>query len=159
MCEWHAGPAGHVGHRRHRPVAPCDAGRRAHRAPCRIDADASERGEVDDEAAITGAEARDVVSAATNRHKQIVVTGESQRVQDVRRTGAPGDDGRPLVDEAVPHAPRLLVPDGVLDHHTSGQATGERIYHRGFESDVIAGQRSCEYHGRLTTAAIVVAVS
>ena len=46
-------------------------------ALCGIDADASKRREVDDQAAITGAEAGDVVSATTNRHQQIVVTCES----------------------------------------------------------------------------------
>ena len=99
------------------------------------------------------------MSASANRYQQIVVTCESQRVQDIRRTRALDDDGRPPVDEAVPDPPRLLVLGGALDEHTSGQATGEGIYHRGFERDVITGQRSCEYHGRLTTAAIVGAVS
>jgi hypothetical protein len=36
-------------------------------------------------------------------------------------------NGRPLLDEAVPNAPRLLVFGGALDEHISGEATGEAV--------------------------------
>ena len=136
-------------------VAPRDPCLRAHRSLCGIDADASERREVDDQAAVTGTEPRDVVAAAANRQEQIVVAREPQRLQDVRNARALHDNRGPLIDEPVPDAARLLVLAGALDEHAAGHAPGERVDHRGFERDEFSGQRACECHGRLTTAAIV----
>jgi hypothetical protein len=95
------------------------------------------------------------VPAAANRYEQIVIAREPQRVEHVRHARAPHDDGGPLIDESVPDPARLLVLDGALDEHTAGQAPGERVYNRSIECDELSGQRTCECHGRLTTAAIV----
>ena len=59
------------------------------------------------------------------------------------------------IDEPVPDTARLIVLAGALDEHTAGQAPGERVNHGWIERDDFSGQRACECHGRLTTAAIV----
>ena len=116
-------------------VAPRDPCLRAHRSLCGIDPNASERREIDDEAAVTGTETRYVMPAAANCYEQIVVAREPQRLQDVRNTRALHDDRGPCIDEPVPDTARLIVLAGALDEHTAGQAPGERVNHGWIERD------------------------
>jgi hypothetical protein len=78
--------------------------------PClRIDVDTFQTGEIDQDSAIAGAQTRDAVTTGTHGHNQSVLPGEIDCRRDVRRTGAPRDDGRSLRVHHVEHAPGLVV--------------------------------------------------
>ena len=48
--------------------------------------------------------------AAPDRSEQLVLPGEPNRLHDVVRARAPGDEHRAAVDGTVPDSPGLLVP-------------------------------------------------
>lgn len=93
---------------------PVDVGPRAARLGAdgpraRIDLDPPHRREVDDDAAVAGPCARDVVSASAHRDEQPRLAGERHCGRHVGLVGAACDERRPAVDHAVPDAPGLVV--------------------------------------------------
>jgi hypothetical protein len=97
------------------------------------------------------------MSSNTARAHAIFASVRSGSCQfaSISHTRAPHDKGRPLVDEAVPDAARLLVLAGALDEHTSGEPTGECFDHRWIERHEFSRQCARESYKRLTSAAIV----
>ena len=67
----------------------------------RVDPDPAHRGQVDDHAAVTRAEARDAVRATTDGDGQPVVGGEPDGAHHVAGVRGLDDDGRALVDHPV----------------------------------------------------------
>ena len=66
-------------------VAPGRAALHAHRLRRRVDVDAAHLRQVDDEAAVVDRVAGDVVAAALDRERELVLAGEVDRVDDVGR--------------------------------------------------------------------------
>ena len=90
-------------------LAEVHAGLDLREAVPRLDPDALQRGQVDDQAVVAEREATHAVPAAPHRHPQVVLARESHRAPDVRRVRTPGDEPRPPVDRAVPDRARLVV--------------------------------------------------
>src|SRR4029434_10683464 len=67
------------------------------------------RRHTDYHAAVAGAEAGDIVSAAANRGEQVVGSGEVDSVNHVALIRAAHEKFGPLVDHSVPNCPRLLI--------------------------------------------------
>jgi hypothetical protein len=87
--------------------------------------------QVDHEAALTHRVARDVVAAATNRHEQIVVTGEIDRADDVGHPGTADNQGGPFVNHGVPDLTRLIVP-GIAGTQQFAPQAGLQVLNSGF---------------------------
>lgn len=66
-------------------------------------------GEVDHETAVAGAEAGDVVAAASHGEEKAVFAGEAHGGPCVRGVLAPRDERRSPIDHAVPDVPPILV--------------------------------------------------
>ncbi|HWC27071.1 MAG TPA: hypothetical protein VG474_10860 [Solirubrobacteraceae bacterium] len=107
-------------------VGPRGAALHVHGAPGSVDAHAAHRRQVDDQAAVDDGGAGDVVSAAADGERQVVLGGEGDRGGDVAGVGAAGDERGALVDHAVPDAARGLVFGVAGGDHVAGQALGER---------------------------------
>jgi hypothetical protein len=52
---------------------------------------------------------RDVVTAPTDGHKQVVVAGEVHSVHDIGDANAARDQRRPLIDHAVPDSAGIVI--------------------------------------------------
>ena len=92
-----------------------------------IDPDPPHRRQVDHQPAVAGPEPGDVVAAAAHRQQQIVVGGEPDAGDDVGHAAAPGDQGRPPVDHAVPDPPRLVVGRIAGPDHLAAELAGEVV--------------------------------
>ena len=84
------------------------------------------RRQVDHEAVVDHGGARDVVPAAADGERQLVLGGEADSGRDVVGVGAARDRGRALVDHAVPDAARGVVLGVIGCDDVAGQALGER---------------------------------
>ena len=107
-------------------VGPRGAALHVHGSIGGVDADAAHRREVDDEAVVDEGGACDVVAAAADGERQLVLGGEADGGRDVVGVGAARDRGRALVDHAVPHAAGGVVLDVIGRDDLAGQALGER---------------------------------
>ncbi len=81
----------------------------ARRPVGRIDVDGIHRRQIDYEAIVAHRRARDVVSAAADRHLQVVLAGEVHGGDDVGDAGATHDQGRAPVDHGIPERARFVV--------------------------------------------------
>ena len=90
-------------------LAPGAAAAHANGARLRVDLDALQRREVDDDAVVARPQAGAVVAAAADGQEQVVVAGERDRLRDVGRARALRDQRRPLVDHGVVDLARLVV--------------------------------------------------
>ena len=77
----------------------------------------AQAGEVDDEAVVADGMAGDVVAAAANRDRQIVLTRKADRDGDVLGAPAAGDCERTAVDQRVEGGPCLVVGAVALGDH------------------------------------------
>jgi hypothetical protein len=60
------------------------------------------------------------VAAAADRHFEVQLAGKGDRIDDIGRAGAAGDQGRPFVHQAVVDFPCILVAGiGRLEHLTA----------------------------------------
>ena len=90
-------------------VAPGCAALCADDSGGRIDVHAAHLRQVDHQAVVVDGVTGDVVAAALDRQGELVLAGEVDRVDDVRRARALDDHRRPSVDQPVPDRPRLVV--------------------------------------------------
>ena len=65
--------------------------------------------QVDDEAAVVDRVAGDVVTARLDREEQVLLAGEVNRVDDIRRSSALHDQRRPTVDESIPDRASVVI--------------------------------------------------
>jgi hypothetical protein len=68
------------------------------------------------------------MAAAANRNLQSPIAGESQRGEDVGRTGAAGDEGGTLADRPVPDRTDLFVAFIERAEQRSGKVRSELLY-------------------------------
>ena len=78
-----------------------------------VDLDALHRGEIDDQAVVTGGVARNVVRPSPNSYGDSVLDRESNRRKHVVRVDTADDPEGSLVDHPVPDSPRRFIV-GVL---------------------------------------------
>jgi hypothetical protein len=74
-----------------------------------VDLRTAHAGQVEDQPALAGGEARHVVPSPANREREAVIASEDHTPYDVRRVGGPRDDRRAPVDHSVPEAPSLVI--------------------------------------------------
>ena len=67
---------------------------------CRVDTNSGHFGKVDHQPIVAHAVAGEVVTAASHGNQDIVVAGEIDRIDNVRRPAALGNKSRPLVDHS-----------------------------------------------------------
>jgi hypothetical protein len=81
------------------------------RPPCAraVDADAGHWRQVDHHAAVDRRQPGHIVTAAADGDFELLLAGETDRIDDVGDAAAAGDQRRPLVDQAVVHLPRVLI--------------------------------------------------
>src|SRR3954468_2158630 len=72
--------------------------------------------------------ARDSMAAAANRNLQPPIPRESQRGEDVGRTGATGDEGGTSADRPIPDRADLFVAFIGRAEQRSGKARPELLY-------------------------------
>ena len=94
-----------------------------------IDVNPLHAGQVDDDAAVAQGAAAHVVTAAAYRDEQPVFAREAHRGDDVRQSGASGDQPRTLVDAGVPDPPRGLVLGVAVPDHCAAEG-GEKWFER-----------------------------
>jgi hypothetical protein len=92
-----------------------------------IEAEASHRREVDDDASVAGRVASDVVRPAANRHQELVLAGELDGPNDVDDSRAARDQRRTLVDGPVPHLAGTLVSLVRGEHELPSKRDSERL--------------------------------
>ena len=98
-------------------LAPGAPAADAHGPRARVDVDPADRGEVDHEAVVDGAEPGAVVPAAADRDGEVALPRVRQQAGDVVRPRGLGDERRPAVDHGVVDAARELVAGvATLDH-------------------------------------------
>ena len=90
-------------------LTPGDATLRADRRRGGVDVDPFHLGEVDHQAAVRNRSTGHVVAPAPHGDLEACLTGKRDRVDDVGRAAAAGDERRPLVDQAVMNPSRVLV--------------------------------------------------
>src|SRR5262249_53591191 len=88
---------------------PLDAALGPSRTPGRVNPDALHPAQVNHQATVAHAVARDVMAAAAHRHQQLVGTGEVDRVDYIGGASAAGNECRPLVDIGIPDLAGLIV--------------------------------------------------
>jgi hypothetical protein len=88
---------------------PLDAALSLDSAPGGVNPDTLHPGQVNHQAAIAYAVARDVMATAAHRHQQTVDAGEVDRIDHVGDASAAGDECRPLVDIGIPDLAGLIV--------------------------------------------------
>src|SRR5262249_40849800 len=88
---------------------PSDATFSAGSAPGGVNPDALHPAQINHQAAVAYAVARDVMATAAHRHQQTVGVGKVDRVDHVRDASATGDERRPLVDIGIPDLAGLVV--------------------------------------------------
>ena len=93
-----------------------------------IDADPSHPGEVDHDAAVARAEARDAVSAPADREVQPVLARRVHRRDDVACVLGSHDHERLPIDHRVVDAPRVLVALVVRRDHVAPHLLAERVH-------------------------------
>jgi len=100
-----------------RGVVIGEGGAAAHpgRLSDRIDLDAVQPGQVDDQAAVADREPGRVVAARAHRHHGVVPPAEAHRAHDVVHVEAAGDEGRAPIDGGIPDAARRVVVGHALD--------------------------------------------
>ena len=91
-------------------LLPQHAALRPDGALCRVDVDSLHRREVDHQAVVDRGTSTDIVSATADGNLQIQRARELDGVRDVGGAMTSRDRGRPLVDEAVVHAARFVIP-------------------------------------------------
>ena len=74
-----------------------------------IDVDASDSGQIDNQALVDGSQTAAVVAAAAHGQVEPVVAGETDRRDDVGDVGTARDDARPLVDHRVVDLASFLI--------------------------------------------------
>ena len=111
-------------------LLPCHAALRTQRACLRIDVDSLHRREVDHQPAVRHGSARDVVSASPDRDLEAARAREVDRLCDVGRSLATGDECRPAVDESVVDEARLVVAVVSRKQDGAGKARAERLEQR-----------------------------
>src|SRR5881397_1723341 len=104
-------------------LAPQHAALRRHGARVRIHANAFHEREIDDETAVVGAIARRAVAATVNGNEDAERPREVDGLLNVRRAGAPDDEGRPAIDVTVPYASRLVILRLAVDDELAAQAS------------------------------------
>jgi hypothetical protein len=83
-------------------LSPARPGLDAGEPPDRVDLDALDRRQVDDETVIDQGRARHVVAAAADRDRQPGLARVRESHSGIVGVGATGDQGRPPVDRGVP---------------------------------------------------------
>jgi hypothetical protein len=74
-----------------------------------VNPDALHPAQVNHQAAVTHAVARDIMAATAHRHQQTVGASEVDGVDHVGDASAAGNERRPLVDIGIPHLTGLIV--------------------------------------------------
>jgi hypothetical protein len=74
-----------------------------------IDPQPLHRRKVNHQATFANRVSRDVVTAPTDGHKQVVVAGEVHSVHDIGDANAARDQRRPLIDHAVPDSAGIVI--------------------------------------------------
>ena len=106
----------------------------ARRRPCvRIDIDLADQAEVDDQASVADAVARDAVSTAANGDGQLRLGGVTHGGGDVGHVEGTGDERRVAVDHAVERHPRRVVAGVCRRDHRAPVAQPQAIDCRGDE--------------------------
>jgi hypothetical protein len=106
----------------------------AHDAPFGIDLDLAQLRQVDHDRAVADRVPRDLVAAAANGDRKLVLAREAHGLDHVRRSGDAHHERRPAVDHAVPDAPCLVVAlVGGPDH--------EPVEPRLERADLVVGER------------------
>ena len=123
-------------------LAPGDPALGAHRAPGRIDPDTLHRGQVNDDPAVAGGVAGDVVATPTHRHQQVMGTGKTDRREDIRHTRATHDHGRMAVDHPIPHLAGLLIADIIGTQQRAPQTRFEIVNDRCLEDGILEARPS-----------------
>jgi hypothetical protein len=98
-----------------------------------IDADASHARQVDDESSVARGEARDAVSSAPDGDRELVISSEPERGEDVGDAGRPDHDRRTPVDHAVPHDPGRVVARVVRQNDLPREGVAEHRERRRIE--------------------------
>src|SRR5712691_1391974 len=88
---------------------PFDAALGSDGAPDRVNTDALHPAEINHQATVTHAVARDVMATAAHRHQQTVGAGKIDRVNHVGEARTESDECRPLVDIVIPDLASLVV--------------------------------------------------
>src|SRR5207245_4233053 len=95
-----------------------------------IDRQPAHAGQVDDDAAVAGAESRHAVPTAADRHDQVLLSGEANGGDDIVNTGAASDESGTLVRHGVPDDARGVVLGVVRPDDLAGEVLESRRRHR-----------------------------
>jgi hypothetical protein len=123
----------------------------------RVDLDALEPGQVDDDAAVARAEPGAVVAAAADGERQPVVAGEADGLRDVVGAGAAGDQRRTLVDHRVVDLAGVVVARVVRSDQGASEspelaarrlAGGHQCAHASSSESVVLRRTSTLRHAR-----------
>ncbi len=90
----------------------------------RIDVNAFHRREIDHQAAVDGSASADVVATAANGDFEAERARELDGIRNVSRSMTPGDECRPLVDEAVVDAAGVVVSGICRLEDSAGEGGG-----------------------------------
>src|SRR5579883_1993371 len=105
-------------------------------ARSRINPDALHGRQVDHQAAVAHGAAGDVVAAATDGDRQLQGPREGNGLDHVSDPGAAGDEGRSLVDHAVPDLSRCIVALVSRAEECAAQGRSELLYRRLANADI-----------------------
>jgi hypothetical protein len=111
--------------------APREARLRPDAALRRIDPDALHRAEVDHQPAVADCTTRDIMATAAHGDFEAGRDTEPQRIHNIRRSRALGDEGGPLVNHAVVDTAHIVVGRISGSEQRTGKAvpqSGEAIF-------------------------------
>ena len=106
-------------------VAPGGAALDPGAAPFGVDPHGAHERQVEHQPAIAHGVARDVVAAAADGHRQAMLAGEADGVDDVGDAAAAHDGVRAAIDHRVPHGPCRVVARIAVDQHLALQAAAQ----------------------------------
>jgi hypothetical protein len=92
-----------------------------------IDADGMHRGEVDHKTPVADPAAAHVMAATSYGENKVVFAGEVYPRDDIRDARAPRNHCRPLVYQAVPDPPRLLITPVIFANESAAKPLRERL--------------------------------
>src|SRR6185436_9353308 len=106
---------------------PRRAGSAAHAVRAGVDGDVAHAAEMDHQAVVAGAVAREAVPAAAHRDLEVVIAGEPDRGRDVVGRRCARDHRGPAVDVAVPEAAPVVVAGVGGEDQLTAESRTERI--------------------------------
>jgi hypothetical protein len=95
----------------------------------RVDADTAHLRQVDHEATVVDRVAGDVVATRSHGEEQVLVAGEVDRVDDIRRPSALHDQRRSTVDESIPDRTSVVIGFIFGAQDDSPNPAHERLHH------------------------------